>query len=252
MAQSFTKKTIAITITVSGVQKRIEGLACKCRVSKLGLPDKNKASVSIWGLSLDDMTAMTTLSYGPLRYASRNHMIIEAGEQGGALSRVFSGNIMSAWADFNSAPDVEMKFEAMTGGYAALIAQSPVASSGTAKAAELCGQFAKECGLSFVNQGINISVDNSVYSGSPLEKAQAVAKQVGADFTNNGIAVKCFFNPSAQRGGQVKISSIVPKSSGTWRITKVDHDLSAYDPKGGPWETTIEATHGAGFLTGSL
>lgn len=49
MAQSFTKKTIVVTITVSGVQKRIEGLACKCRVSKLGLPDKNKASVSIWG-----------------------------------------------------------------------------------------------------------------------------------------------------------------------------------------------------------
>lgn len=288
MAQSFTKKTIAITVTVSGMRKRIEGLACKCRVSKLGLPDKNKASVSVWGLSLDDMAAMTTLSFGPLRYASRNHMVIEAGERGGALSRVFSGNIMSAWADFNGAPDVEMKFEAMTGGYAALIAQSPVAASGTAKAAELCGQFARECGLSFVNQGVDVSVDNSVYSGSPLEKAQAVAKQVGADliidddrmtllprgetlkggsvavlspetgmigyptFTNNGITVKSFFNPSAQRGGQVKISSIVPRASGTWRITRVDHDLSAYDPRGGPWETTIEATYGAGFLAGSV
>ena len=225
---------------------------------------------------------------GSLRYASRNHMVIEAGERGGALSRVFSGNIMSAWADFNGAPDVEMKFEAMTGGYAALIAQSPVAASGTAKAAELCGQFARECGLSFVNQGVDVSVDNSVYSGSPLEKAQAVAKQVGADliidddrmtllprgetlkggsvavlspetgmigyptFTNNGITVKSFFNPSAQRGGQVKISSIVPRASGTWRITRVDHDLSAYDPRGGPWETTIEATYGAGFLAGSV
>ena len=288
MPQSFTKKTIAVTITVSGMQRRIEGLACKCKVSKMGLPDKNKASVSIWGLSLDDMAAMTTLSFGVLRYASGNSILIEAGEQGGALSRVFSGNIMSAWADFNGAPDVEMKFEAMTGGYAALIAQSPVSSSGTATAADLCGQFAKEAGFSFVNQGIDASIANSVYSGSPLEKAQAVAKQVGADliidddkmtllprgeslrggsvfllspetgmigyptFTNNGIIVKSFFNPSVQRGGQVQITTIVPKASGTWRITKVDHDISAYDPKGGPWETTIEATHGSRFLAGSL
>ena len=114
---------------------------------------------------------------------------------------------MSAWADFNGAPDVEMKFEAMTGGYAALIAQSPVSSSGTATAADLCGQFAKEAGFSFVNQGIDASIANSVYSGSPLEKAQAVAKQVGADLIIDDDKMTLLPRGESLRGGSVVLLS---------------------------------------------
>ncbi len=35
------------------------------------------------------------------------------------------------------------------------------------------------------------------------------------------------------------MESIVPRASGTWRIIKLTHELSAFDPSGGPWESQM-------------
>jgi hypothetical protein len=288
MATSYTRKSIRVVVDLgNGYVKTIEGLAVKAQISKLGLPDKNKASLSIKGLSYDDMAALTTISYGPLRMR-RNAISVYAGEEGTTLPLVFKGNITRAWADFNTAPDVTMKFECMTGGFMSLMPQGPIAASGDAKAADMVGTFAKQAGFSFTNQGVDASVSNAVFSGSPVEKAVAVSQQVGADliidddsmillkkgdvrrnsgtvvisaetgmigyptFTNNGIQVKCFFNPAVQRGGLIDIQTIVPKASGQWRAVKIDHNITAFDPSGGPWETSIEGVHGSRWLAANI
>ena len=60
MAGSFTLKTIQVAITLGkgmfsegGNTKTIEGLACDVSVTKPGLPEKNSASVKIWGLKYE-------------------------------------------------------------------------------------------------------------------------------------------------------------------------------------------------------
>lgn len=287
MAVSYTKKALQIDIELNnGLTKSFTGLACKVSVQKLGLPDKNKASISIMGLSYDDMAAATTIAQQPFMFA-RNHIAIWAGEQGQSLTRIFSGNISNAWADFNTAPDPTMKIEAMTGGFASLMSQAPMATSGETKAADVVQQMAATSGFSFKNQGVDSALSNTVLSGSPIEKAKAAADQVGADliiddeemillpkgetrqtaggtilvspttgmigyptFGNMTLSFKCFFNPSIQRGGLVQVESIVPKASGEWRVSKVTHNLTAYDPKGGPWETVVEGTYGWRFFGG--
>lgn len=287
MAVSYTKKALQIDIELNnGLTKSFTGLACKVSVQKLGLPDKNKASISIMGLSYDDMATATTIAQQPFMFA-RNHIAIWAGEQGQSLTRIFSGNISSAWADFNTAPDPTMKIEAMTGGFASLMSQAPMATSGETKAADVVQQMAATSGFSFKNQGVDSALSNTVLSGSPIEKAKAAADQVGADliiddeemillpkgearqtaggtilvspttgmigyptFGNMTLSFKCFFNPNIQRGGLVQVESIVPKASGEWRVSKVTHNLTAYDPKGGPWETVVEGTYGWRFLGG--
>lgn len=287
MAVSYTKKALQIDIELNnGLTKSFTGLACKVSVQKLGLPDKNKASISIMGLSYDDMAAATTIAQQPFMF-TRNHIAIWAGEQGQSLTRIFSGNISNAWADFNTAPDPTMKIEAMTGGFASLMSQAPMATSGETKAADVVQQMAATSGFSFKNQGVDSALSNTVLSGSPIEKAKAAADQVGADliiddeemillpkgetrqtaggtilvspttgmigyptFGNMTLSFKCFFNPSIQRGGLVQVESIVPKASGEWRVSKVTHNLTAYDPKGGPWETVVEGTYGWRFFGG--
>lgn len=274
-------KTIEIGVTLGGGSfgsggntKTYEGFATSVNVTKPGLPEKNKATVKISGLSLADMSKMTTLAFAPLK-TQKNLLRIRAGEKGGSLGLVFEGEITTAYADFNTAPDVTMNIEAQSGSYPALIPLKQEAVQGEASAADLISKYAGEVGYSFRNEGVSSSVKNIVLNGSPVEKMRDVADQVGIEmiiddgavvimpagkarsgnavllkdtsglvgyptFTQDGISLKAFFNPSFQQNGLVKVESIVPKASGTWKISKLTHNLEAYKPGGGQWISQIE------------
>lgn len=274
-------KTIKTTIILGdgefdggGNTKIIEGLSTTVQVTKAGLPEKNSAEVRIQGLKLSDMEQLTFLSFLPGEYR-KNHILIEAGDKGGELSVVFKGDITAASADFSTAPDVTMKFNALTAGWSVLIADSPTSVQGEVTAESLIKQFAEQAGYNFVNEGVTESVKNSTYNGSPVQKAEQVADEVGAEllmddetwtlmpwdkprgdavllkadsgligypsFTQDGISCECFYNPRLQLGGQIKIESIVPRASGYWKITKLSHDLAAYT--NGRWVSRIDGMY---------
>ena len=290
-AESFTLKTIRTTIMLGegafssgGNTKIIEGLATNVTVTKPGLPEKNSASVSIANLKLDDMEQMTFLAFQPLQ-SLKNLITIEAGEQGqSTLDVVFKGEITSAFADFSSAPDVWFQIEAISGGYAAQMGSNPMSVNGEALASDLIQQIANEIGYSFKNEGVSYSVRNATFNGSPIEKAKAIADEVGAElliddntlilmeyerprgdsvalsvnnglvgypsFTADGISCSCFYDPNLKQGGVIEIESIVPRASGKWKITKLTHTLSAYTTGGGTWKSDIEAAYIGGSNNG--
>ena len=290
MPQSFSLKTIRTTITLGqgtfssgGNTKIIEGLATEVEVSKPGLPEKNSATVKIANIRLDDMEQMTFLAFQPLQ-SLKNLITIEAGERGRELDVVFKGEITSAFADFSSAPEVWFKIEAISGGYAAQIGAKPMSVNGEALAADLIKQFATEIGYSFRNEGVTASVRNATFNVSPIEKARAVADEVGAEllidddtmvlmeydkprgevvplsagngligypsFTSDGISFSCFYDPNLKQGGVVEIQSIVPRASGRWKINKLVHNLTAYTSGQGKWNTAIDATYIGGGSNG--
>lgn len=280
MSQSFTKKSLEVEIILAagdfggGNTKTIRGLPCEIKIEKPGLPEKNKVKISIYGLPYDDLANLTTLSFRSLE-AQRNLISVRAGDEDGTLSVVFQGEISSAYADFNSAPNVSLEVEGITGYYPQRQVASPTSVNGEAMASALIAGWAGEIGYSFTNNGVSGSVRNAVFNGSPLDKIQAVASHVGAEliiddnnivllpaggtksgtvplisaetgmlgyptFNDDGILAKCIYRPDIELGGLVKIESIVPKATGTWKVTKLSHSLSAYVPGGGPWETSIE------------
>jgi hypothetical protein len=57
--------------------------------------------------------------------------------------------------------------------------------------------------------------------------------------TQNGIELTTVFNPALRFAGIFKLETEVPKASGTWRIIKLSHDLSANSPRQGKWESKI-------------
>ena len=280
MAESYTLKTLKITITQAqgggqGLAKVYEGFACEAKITKPGLPEKNSAQVKLWGLKYEDMANLTMLSFRPLE-RQKNLLKIEAGDQGGKLALVFEGEITSASADFNGSPDVAMDFEAASGSYPQLIAKPVETVEGEAKAADLFAKWAGEAGYSYRNEGLTASVKNAWFPGSPPEKAEKLARDLGCEliiddgqfitlpagkaregtavllnkttgligyptFNQDGLVCRCLFNPDLIYGGLIKVESIVPKASGQWKITKLTHDLSAYKPGGGNWESQIEA-----------
>ena len=273
------QKTIRTTIILGegefsggGNTKVFEGLATTVQVTKAGLPEKNSAEIRIYGLKLSDMDQLTFLSYQNLEYR-KNRILVEAGDKDGELSVVFKGDISAAFADLSTAPDAVFKISAMTAGWSVLRAESPTSVNGDASAADLIRQFAQSAGFNFVNEGVSESVRNATYNGSPIQKAQQVADEIGAElliddetitlmpwnkprgdavflsdksglvgypsFTNDGISAECFFNPALKLSGQVKIESILPRASGYWKIVKLSHDLAAYT--NGRWISKIEA-----------
>lgn len=280
---SFTQKQIEVRIILAagsfggkGSEKIYNGLPVSVEVSKTGGDEKPTCKVSIGGMAYDDMEQLTTLAFRPLQ-TRKNLISVFAGEAG-ALSQVFAGEITKASADFNNAPDVKFDIEAMSGFYPALVPAGPQSISGNAPVADIISQQAQIMGYEFRNEGVTTHISDTILNGTPLQKARAAARQAGANlliddntlillppgkerkgttvllsdksgmigypsFSSDGISLDALYNPSFQLNGLIEVKSIVPKASGLWRITKLEHKLAAYDPSADDWTSSIEAVY---------
>lgn len=253
--------------------KIIDSLAMTASVEKLGPPDFGKASVEIYGMLLEDMEQLTTLNFQPL-FVARNYINIFAGDDVNGMTQIFAGTITSASADFNSQPEIKFRIEAQVGFFGAVTAQAPTSIKGSQSVASFIEQQAQKMGLTFVNEGVTASIRNCVFNGSPLAQARAAANAVGAELltdddemillekdkarkgdvpllskdtgllgypsiTQNGIELKAIFNPAFRFAGLIEVSSVVPKTTGQWRIIKLTHSLSSNMPGNGAWESNI-------------
>ena len=210
----------------------------------------------------------------------RNKINVSAGEKGKTLSVIFKGEIINAWADFNAAPSPTFKIEANCGLFPALIPQPPISVNGNQTVAGLIDQISKEIGYTLENNDITASIKDCIIEGDPVTKMRRIAGAVGANlifdddkvvlvekhgirktqgsiplinamngmigyptFSNNGINVTTFFRPDLRIGANFKLETIVPRASGTWKITGLRHELSANDPGAQAWNTSITAIY---------
>lgn len=285
---SFTHKIIEVKITLregefaNGANtKTLTQIPIHVRVEKTGPPDFCKAVVDIRGMKYEDMDKLSTLAFKPLA-AAKNVLAIYAGNEEEGTSLVFQGEIDSASADFNAAPDVNFSIEAKAGMYGMTTAKGPTAVKGNQSCASFCEMQAKEMGYTFKNDGVTAHLSNAIFNGSPVQQARAAARQVGAELllddgvmklmpsggsgdtgnavllnkdsgllgypviTSDGIDITTLYNPKFELGGYVKVESIVPGAKGFWRIAKLTHELTAFDPQGGPWESQLSAADPSG------
>lgn len=280
MAVTYTKKSLAVVITLrkggENRQYRFENFAMHASIEKTGGAEFAKATVEIYGLSIETMAKLTTLSFNPFMN-DWNFIEIFAGEEGQTLQSVFQGEITLAYADLNGGSKV-LKIQAQTGAYPVLIPDPPRSIEGEQSAASLIESLAKQANYSFQNEGVTAMISDCTISGDPVTKMRAVANQVGAEliidddtvvlmpsgqcrrsegsvpvisvdtgmigypvFTNTGLQVSAYFRPDLRLAAMVRVESIIPGATGNWRIVKLVHDLAANNPNGGAWKTNIEA-----------
>lgn len=190
------------------------------------------------------------------------------------------GVIVNAWADFNAAPSPVFKIEANCGLFPALIPQPPISVNGNQTVTGLIDQITKEIGYTLENNDITASIKDCIIDGDPVTKMRRIADAVGVDlifddekvvliknhgtrktqgsvplinatngmigyptFTNNGINVSTFFRPDLRIGANFKLETIVPRASGTWKITGLRHELCANDPSAQSWKTNITSIY---------
>ena len=280
---SFTNKTIQVVMAMAeetfenGVnQITVQGLPTTVEIQKQGGDERPSCTVTIGNLNLDVVRKLTTLSFRPLqRY--KNQITINAGDVGKQLQTIFIGDFENAYGDFQNAPTINLQVKAIAAQHGALMATPATSIDGEQQVAKLMEQWATEAKCTLENKGVNASIRNAVYRGSPVEKAKTLARDVGIDliidddkfiitpnntpvdgnavlvdaqhgllgypqFSNDGIQFTSIFNPNYKIGGLVKVDSIVPRASGIWKITKISSRLEAYVPSGGQWTSEVSAT----------
>ena len=169
---SFIKRKLQIRL--------IDNLAMKASVEKLGPPDFSKASVEIYGMPLDEMAQLTSLSSWPLK-TSRNYINIYAGDDVQGMSEIFAGSIVSANADYSGCPEHKLVIDAEVGFWGRVMPQGPGVINGTMSLASFVKKQADAAGMTFSNEGVNATLKNCVFSGSPVNQARQAAEQMGVD-----------------------------------------------------------------------
>lgn len=280
---SFTNKTIQVVMAMAeGVfqnganQITVEGLPTTVDIQKQGGDERPSCTVTIGNLNIDVVKQLTTLSFRPLQ-RFKNQITVNAGEVGKQLQTIFIGDFENAYGEFQNAPTMNLMVKAIAAQHGALMATPATSVDGMEQVAKLMEQWAVEAGCTLENKGVNASVKNVVYRGSPVDKAKTLARDVGIDliiddgkfvitpngqavdgnavlidpkhgllgypaFSNDGIEFNMIFDPNVKIGGLVKIESVVPRASGIWKVTKITTKLEAYVPNGGSWNSSVSAT----------
>lgn len=280
---SYSTKQIRVSITLDaggGTASRMvfSNHAIHASIRKQGMPELPTASIEIYGLTLDQMSQLTMLSFDA-QSLRNNQVVIEAGDGGTPMSTVFIGEITNSVPDFSNVPSPVMRIDAITTAYARLDPTPPLAVKGQQTANSLCETFSKQAGLKFVNKGCTASVHDCVINGDPIAKMRWVANTVGADliiddkeamliprdkargeavgvslispesgeigypsFDQQGIQFTCFFAPQIHLADKVRIQSTLPRATGIWKVYSLTHEISANLPSGGVWQTSASAT----------
>lgn len=281
---SFSKKDIRVTFQLGADNfnnanntKIISGLACSFNIEQVAAPDFCKVQGKIYNMNIDDIAKLTTLSFEPLAVDKRNIIKIETTENNIDFTTVFVGEIENAFGDFNTAPDIALIVNAMSGTYAMKLPASPISSKSTTQVKDLFNKLAMQAGYK-LETDITASVNNIYLQGSVMQQIYSLARAIGAKviidndilrvmkkdeslkngtvlinassgligyptFSNQGIVLSCEYNPRIKQQGLIQVESIVPKATGTWRVIKLNHIIAANIPADGDWKTQIEAVY---------
>ena len=262
-----------------GNTKIITEVPIHTHIEKLGPPDFCKATVECRGLLYSDMEKMSTLAFKPLHSANNLIAIYAGDDTDGlslAFSGSITNAVANFNASPDVSFKFEAQagyYGAITAQSPTAISGNQKASTFIEMQAKALGLEFQNDGVttqlsnaifngSPIAQaraaakqiGAELFIDDDVMVLSPKGGAGTAAKggrgntvELSKDtgmlgypeVSNDGLVIKALYNPKFCLGGLVKVTSIVPKASGTWRIVKLAHDLTAFDPAGGPWESQM-------------
>lgn len=252
-----------------------DGLRIAANVVMAGDSAMNELRLRVFGMPLDLMNRLTVLGK-PIVAGRLNSVIVEASDSDDETpSTVFIGTIFQAWADLNSPPDGVFVVSAQTGPIDALRPIPPTSYNGSVDVAVAIASLATQMGHLFENSGVTAQISSPYLSGTGLDQIQSLVEAAGINWvldgntiaiwprdgaragtsvlispnhgmigypiwTEGGVIVKTLYNPNIQFGRKIKIESDIKPATGTWVVSRVEHDLSSETPDG-PWFTIVEA-----------
>lgn len=280
MTTSFeNKKELRFIITLgtgkfgssSNNQIRLEGYRATVEIDKAGGMMMGTLRAQIYGVQQTDMNSITTLQWKP-RSLIPNTVEVYAID-GAQETLVFTGNIVNAWGNYQSMPDVFLQIQAQSAYFAQLTPVAPRSYKGQIDVASIMQQIARTMGFTFENNGVQVQLSDMYLANTGLEQAKTLARAAGIDlyvddnilaitppnvprgglipeissqtglvgyptFDGVGVNFQTLFNPSIAFGGSIKLVTDIKQAAGQWIVTSVAHRLESEKP-GGAWFSTV-------------
>lgn len=271
------KKTLKFIITLGDGsfgdydKVTLEGYRASVNISLAGALQYGSCSAQIYGMKTSDMATITT--YAPKVGVFKPTIFTIYAVDGDQESLAFTGNIITAWADYQGMPQTYLDIQSQAGYVDLMKAVPPKSFKGAIDVASTMQQIAYSMGYGFENNGVNVILDNVYLPNTGMAQAYKLAQDAGITIItdNNTIKIspigkafsydkvilsaktgmigyptfdgttmmaKTLFNPAIVQGGTVTIQSEVARANGDWIVLSMDHSLESETP-GGQWFTTI-------------
>lgn len=249
----------------------LQGFRATADIDKAGGMMMGTLRAKIYGVKQADMNSVTTLQWktGTLIPNTVEVYAID----GPAETLVFAGNIVNAWADYQSMPDVFLHIQAQSAFFNALKAIPPRSFKGGVDVASVMAQIARDLGYTFENNGVTTQLVDVYLPNTGMEQAKDLARAAGCDlylddkilaitppnvprrviiplispasglvgyptFDGVGVNFQTLFNPAITFGGSIKLETDVQQAAGEWVVTSVGHRLESEKP-GGAWFSNV-------------
>ena len=249
----------------------LQGYRAIADIDKAGGMMMGTLRARIYGVEQADMNSCTTLQWKP-GYSIKNTVQVFAID-GTQETLVFAGDIVNAWGDYKSMPDVFFQFQAHAAYFGGLQAVTPLSVPGGVQASVLMAKIADQLGLAFENNNVNVVLSNVYLANTPKQQALALARQGNFSlyiddktlaitnkyapragliplissntglmgyptFDGVGVNFENYFNPGVTFGGSINLVTDVVQAAGQWIVTSVAHRLESEKPNG-VWMSTI-------------
>jgi hypothetical protein len=260
----------------------LQGFRAIADIDKAGGMMMGTLRAKIFGVKQVDMNSVTTLQWKPGTLIPNTVEVFAI--DGAAETLVFAGNIVNAWADYQSMPDVYLHIQAQSAFFNALKAIPPRSFKGRVDVASVMAQIARDLGYTFENNGVTTQLTDVYLPNTGMEQAKDLARAAGCDlylddkilaitppnvprkviiplispasglvgyptFDGVGVNFQTLFNPAVTFGGSIKLETDVQQAAGEWVVTSVGHRLESEKP-GGAWFSTIRGNQNGLAVTG--
>jgi len=249
----------------------LEGYRAIADIDKAGGMMMGTLRARIYGVSQDDMNSITTLQWKPQSIIPNTVEVYAI--DGDKETLVFAGNIVNAWGDYQSMPDVYLRMQAQSAFINQLKPIAPRSFQGSIDVASVMSQIARDLGYNFENNGVSVTLTDVYLPNTGLEQAKDLAHAANIDlylddktlaitpanhprgelipeisaesgmigyptFDGIGVNFQTIFNPSVTFGGRIKLTTNIKQAAGEWIVTSIGHRLESEKP-GGSWLSNV-------------
>jgi hypothetical protein len=260
----------------------LQGFRATADIDKAGGMMMGTLRAKIYGVKKQDMNSVTTLQWKPGTLIPNTVEVYAI--DGPAETLVFAGNIVNAWADYQSVPDVFLHIQAQSAFFNALKPIPPRSFKGRVDVPSVMAQIARDLGYTFENNGVTTQLVDVYLPNTGMEQAKDLARAAGCDlylddkilaitppnvprkviipliskasglvgyptFDGVGVNFQTLFNPAITFGGSIKLETDVQQAAGEWVVTSVGHRLESEKP-GGAWFSSVRGNQNGLAVTG--
>jgi hypothetical protein len=254
----------------------LQGLRATVDIDRAGGAAYGHMHAQVFGVSQADMNAATSYKY-QIDSIPRNSISVWAID-GDSQTLVFSGDVVTCWANYQNQPEVFLQIEAVAGYYALMTPVSPTSYATSFDVATAMQSLATQMGFTFENSSnppVTVQLPTMYLSGTAMQQAQQIVDAAGiAMYLDNGILAitplyqpratstvpeisaqsgmvgyptydgrsvnfSMLFNPAVKYGGVISVvTDNPPGAAGQWYVASIAHSLSS-QKLGGPFFSRV-------------